>query len=133
MAGLEGTGGRDARPPALPPEAGPERRRAGGSDKGRRPLLGPPARIARALSQKIGAPSMRTPDHTRGTAGPVAGKRKPGGPRRGVIAGRRARYAHPYPTELRANTRRAWARKSDPGEMQGARTSETNPSTRSGE
>ena len=53
-----------------------------------RPLLGPPARLSRAFSQKIGAPSMHTPGHSRG--GRWLGTKKPGGPRRGVITGRRA-------------------------------------------
>ena len=37
-----------------------------GSKTGRRPLLGPPARIARALSQKMRVPSMHATDHPRG-------------------------------------------------------------------
>jgi hypothetical protein len=44
---------------------------------GRRPLLGPPARLARALSQKIGGPSMHTPGHPRGER--WLGTKKPGG------------------------------------------------------
>jgi hypothetical protein len=58
-----------------------------GAKTGRRPLLGPPARLSRALSQEAQAPSMHNPGHPRGT-GP--GTKKPGGPRRGVIVGRRA-------------------------------------------
>jgi hypothetical protein len=70
--------------------AGAKRRCARGvepgpsSEKGRRPLLGPPARFARVLSQRIGDPSMHTPGHTRALSGKT-GKRKPGRPGRGMI------------------------------------------------
>ncbi len=98
-AGPEGTGGRGAAPDFFHTRWD---RTDGGlgspwrsSKTGRRPLLGPSARLSRALSQKIGAPSMHTPGHTR-SARP--GTKKPGGPRRGVIVGRRASPIFYYPT-----------------------------------
>ena len=53
----------------------------------------PPPKLAdpsyeRALSQRMRTPSMHTPGHPRG--GRWSGTKKPGGPRRGVIVGRRA-------------------------------------------
>jgi hypothetical protein len=76
-----------------------------GSKTGRRPLLGPPARLEPALSQRVGGPVYA---HS-GPSSPQAGegKMKPGVPRRGVIAGRRASCVYPYPTGRRANTPRA--------------------------
>ncbi len=70
------------------------------SKTGRRPLLGPQARIVRALSQKKGTPSIHAPGNTRGAK---PSTKRPGGPRRGMIVGRRASYAHQYPTGRRAN------------------------------
>ena len=73
----------------------------------------PPPKLAdpsfeRALSQRTRAPSMHTPGHPRGKA---RGTKEPGGPRRGVIVGRRASYAYPYPDEQRANTPRGGERR----------------------
>jgi hypothetical protein len=89
-------GARTARRGQLYRESAPPRSRRprtaprgfAGTRTGRRPLLGPSARLARALSQKMRAPSMHTPGHPGG--GRRLGTKKPGGPRRGVIVGRRA-------------------------------------------
>ena len=106
-AGLEGAGGRGARPPGSSARDENDSRAwdvglRQGAKTGRRPLLGPSARLSRALSQKIGAPSMHTPGHTRGAR---PGTKKPGGPRRGVIVGRRASPIFYYPTGRRPNTK----------------------------
>ena len=83
MRARRGPGAAAHGPRLLPQGVRPNRwrvRGAGtgrGSKTGRRPLLGPPARLGRALSQKIGAPSMHTPGHTRGPAGPAGGKKSP--------------------------------------------------------
>ena len=107
-----------------------------GSKAGRRPLLGPPARLSRALSQKIGAPSMHTPGHTRGAR---PSTKRPGGPRRGVIVGRRA--SRHFTTRPGGDQTRNRGRDTNEAVAYGAclprtllrRSSENNPSTHSGE
>src|ERR671917_1050177 len=90
----------------------------------------PPPRSAglcRASSQTIGATSIHTPGLPRGM-GRGKGKKRPGGPRRGVITGRRATLIHPYPTPRRANTKGPRSRRTP-----ARATSENLPSRQSGE
>jgi hypothetical protein len=111
MRAWRGPGAAAHGPRRLPRGVGPNRWRARGagmgrgSETGRRPLLGQPARLSRAFSQKVGAPSRHAPGHPRG--GRRSGTKKPGGPRRGGNRGPPGLTIFYYPTGRGQNTKGA--------------------------